>query len=70
MKNSEINKTFLNTISLIMKETVLSNVAKHYGITNSEAFDELIDEDAENIMDYLTGNQRQVIHVIYNQIIK
>lgn len=67
MKNSQINQLFLASTTPQMKAIILSNIAKHYGISNNEAFEEIIDEDAENIMDYVTGNERPAIHVIYQK---
>ena len=50
-----------------MKSIILSNIAKHYGIDCQKVEEELYDEEAENIMDYVTGNERAAISVIYQK---
>jgi len=40
------------------KNEILSAIAKHYGISESEAFDEVTDIEAESLLDYLTGSIR------------
>ncbi|KAB7891448.1 hypothetical protein [Poseidonibacter ostreae] len=56
--NSEKNKAFLKAIDSQSKNDILDNIAKHYGITNDEAEDEVTDDEAEHLLDYITGNQR------------
>ena len=53
MTNSEINKNFLNSITYDEKEVILTSIAQHYGIDEEAIYDELIDEEAENILDYM-----------------
>ena len=65
MKNSIDNKSFLNKVSEDTKGLILKNVANHYGITTEAAYFELIDDEAENILEYITGDLRAVIHTIY-----
>ena len=65
MKNSEINKAFLNSRTSEMKLIILSNIANHYGVSNNEAKKEIFDNDAENIMDYITGKSRVLISLEY-----
>ena len=65
MTNSQINKSFLASITANMKEEILSNIANHYGISQAEAEEEVLDVDAESIMDYITGPKRAAISVIY-----
>ena len=67
MTNSKLNTAFLNSIDLKVKNEILSNVANHYGISNQEAYEELIDEDAECIMDYVTGNIRSTVSLFFNK---
>ena len=50
-----------------MQAIILTNIANHYGITPDEAKDEVLDEEAENIMDYITGSTRAAISVIYQK---
>ena len=52
-----------------MNLIVLSNIANHYGITNEDAKNEILDEEAESIMDYITGSTRSAISVIYQRFL-
>jgi DNA-binding transcriptional ArsR family regulator len=40
------------------KTEILAAIAKHYGISKSEALEEVTDEEAESLLDYLTGSIR------------
>jgi len=67
MAHGAINKKFLASITPQMKAIILENIARHYGISQSQAFDEVTDEEAESIMDYVTGTDRASISVIYQK---
>lgn len=58
MSNALINKTFLDTISSDDRTWVLANIASHYGCTRDEALAELLDEDAEHLLEYVCGPDR------------
>lgn len=62
-----LNKKFINSLDSKTKSVVLSNIAQHYGISESEAYAEVIDEGAENIMDYITGSVRQAVSLLFNK---
>lgn len=40
------------------KTEILAAIAKHYGISELEALEEVTDEEAESLLDYLTGSIR------------
>ena len=67
MNNAAINQAFLASVSKEMKNAIVSNIAKHYGINIYEAELELYDDEAESIMDYITGPERSAISLIYNK---
>lgn len=52
------NADFLSKIHADVKSAILGNIAKHYGITVAAAEAEVIDPEAEHIMDYVTGPRR------------
>lgn len=58
MTNGQINQMFLNATDSKTKTEILSTIAKHYGITQADAMKEVIDQDAEHLLDYLTGPTR------------
>jgi hypothetical protein len=69
MKNSTLTIAFLNSTDLQTKYLILTNIANHYGITTDEAFEEVTDEEAESLMDYITGNTRSAIYVIFKRFL-
>jgi len=64
MKNAHINTLFLNSIDKASRNEILQSMATHYGITQREAMSELVNEDAEHILDYLTEPVRSAAHVL------
>lgn len=61
-----MNKTaaFLNAIDAKTKAAILENIAKHYGITSEEAYEEVTDAEAEHLLDYVTGPERAATSVL------
>jgi hypothetical protein len=49
-------KLFLDSVDPRIKSKILSNIADNYGITKEEAFEEITDEDAEDLLEYITGS--------------
>jgi hypothetical protein len=64
MTNSQINAKFLASTDAATKIAILANIAKHYGITKDEAYAEVTDEDAEHLLDYVTGPERTATSLI------
>ena len=64
MKNAQINTKFLAATDAATKEAILANIAKHYGITSAEAYAEVTDEEAEHLLDYVTGNERAAVSLM------
>lgn len=64
MENSEQTKLLLNSIDSQIKSEILSNISDHYGITEDEAFEEITDEEAHNILEYITGGLRAKLKAI------
>ena len=62
--NATTTKKFLALTDSATKTAILSNVAEHYGITQSEAFEEVTDDEAEHLLDYLTGDTRKAISLL------
>lgn len=65
LTNQRINMNFLLVVDLDIGELVLKNIAANYGISVQEAFDEVIDEHAEHLLDYLTGSTRDTIVLLF-----
>lgn len=64
MTNAQITTKFFNATTAQTKSLILQNIAKHYGISEDEAFNEVTDEDAENLLDYVTGPERAATSVL------
>lgn len=58
MNNAQITKAFFAVIDAATRNDILESIAKHYGISTADAMAEVIDDDAEHLLDYLTGNVR------------
>lgn len=67
MKNSKQTIAFLNSVDVKVKNEILKNIANHYGITTDEAYNEVTDEDAENLLDYVTGTERAATSVLFQK---
>jgi hypothetical protein len=67
MTHATITIAFLNSLDLKVKNEILTNIANHYGISNQEACEDVTDEDAESIMDYVSGNIRQTVSLFFNK---
>ena len=64
MTNATINSRFLAATDTKTRIQILGAIAKHYGITADQAFNEVIDEDAEHLLDYLTEPVRSAARVV------
>ena len=58
MTNSAQNPAFLAKLDSKTRAEILNAIATHYGITNEEAMEEVTHEEAESLLDYLTGSVR------------
>lgn len=67
MTTQNLNIAFLNSLDLGTKNEILLNIANHYGINIDEAKEEVTDLECENIMDYITGNIRQAMSLLFNK---
>ncbi len=54
MSHAQSNQAFLDATDANTRAEVLANVANHYGITPQEAFEEVTDEQAEHLLEYMT----------------
>jgi hypothetical protein len=62
--NSAITQKFFSLIDAKTKNEIVCSVAEHYGISQEDALEELIDEDAESLLDYLVGSTRSATSVL------
>lgn len=64
MSNAQTTLTFFANTDAKAKKMVLSNIAKHYGISIEEAEAEVTDSEAESLLDYVTGPTRNALYVV------
>ena len=57
-KGGSINAKYLNSISNEKREMILSNIAKHYGTSISKIKDEVNDEEAEKLYEYIANDNK------------
>jgi DNA-binding transcriptional ArsR family regulator len=58
MTDAQKTIKFLAAIPAATKALILNNIAQHYGITSAAAYDEVTDDEAESLLDYVTGAER------------
>jgi len=64
MTNAKINGAFLAATDAKTRTEILGNIAKQYGISQNEAFEEVTDSEAEHLLDYVTGPTRSAVSVL------
>ena len=58
------NARFLALIPQKTAQQILENISKHYGISITEVLEEVLHEEAENLLDYVTGPERVATSVL------
>lgn len=61
MKNAQITARFFAVTDAGTRAEVLANIAKHYGISEQEALAEVTDDEAQHLLDYVTGSDRAAV---------
>ena len=69
MSNAAITIAFFKSIPEATKTVILENIAVNYGITIEEAYEEVTDEDAENLLDYVTGSERTATSLLMKRFL-
>jgi hypothetical protein len=62
--NNTINLQFFALTDAKTSDEILSAVASHYGITKAEALEEVSNDEAEHLLDYLTGAIRTATSIL------
>ena len=58
------NTAFLSAITAEARNSILAAIATNYGITLGEALDEVTHDEAEHLLEYLTGAARASASVL------
>ena len=64
MTNATTTAAFLGIVTAEAKRQILGSIAKHYGTTAEAIFSEVTDEEAEHLLDYMTGAERIAASVL------
>jgi hypothetical protein len=64
MNPSQITARFFALTDADTKSSILTCVANQYGISHAEAEAEVMDSEAESLLDYLTGPVRAATSVL------
>ena len=65
MNKGEINKKFLASLGnteWFTKEHILQNIADNYGISTKQAYDEITNEQAEYLFEYMQGEYACIVY--------
>lgn len=58
MNNGQKTSLFFSMIDSATKNAIVQNIAVHYGITAKKVINEVTHDEAEHLLDYVTGPQR------------
>ena len=64
MTKGQINRAFLAATAPHTKRAILDSVATHYGISQQSAFDEVVGDEADHLLEYLTEPTRSAVSVL------
>ena len=64
MTHAALTTAFFAAIGQITRNIILENIAKHYGISQYQALLEVTAPEAECLLDYVTGPERNATHVL------
>ena len=56
------NKAYLDSLTATQKATILYNVASNYLINTEMALEEITGDEAESLLDYLSGDLRTEVY--------
>ena len=60
MTNAQNTSRFFTNVGTKVENEIITNIAKHYGASNEDIYDELFDAEAEALLDYVTVNRPAV----------
>lgn len=63
--NAAITRAFFRVTDALTKKKVLATIAKHYGTTPDVIWDEVTEDGAEDLLDYIpAGGVRAATHLL------
>ena len=64
MSNAELNKAFLDDVDTAVREAILKSIGTHYGISLESVLEEVTQENAEHLCEYMVGPTRTATWVM------
>jgi hypothetical protein len=64
MTNGQANKAFLESTDETTCYEIIKSIAKHYGASLVTILDEVISDEAEHLLDYMTGPERSATYIL------
>ena len=61
---AERNAHFLAAIDSASKDSIITSIAEHYGISSQEALDEVTTDGAEHLLDYMVEPHRSAASLV------
>jgi hypothetical protein len=58
------NQQFLSQIGVVAKQEILDSVAQHYGVDRDAALEEVSDDDAHELLEYMVEPSRSATLVL------
>ena len=65
MTNAQATSKFFTNVGKKVENEIVTNIAKHYGVSNDDIYEELYDGEAEALLDYVTVN-RGAVALMFN----
>jgi hypothetical protein len=62
--NKHRNRIFLKTISTTSRNLILDNIANHYNVSREDAYEEVVGDEAEHLLEYITGVERNATLIL------
>lgn len=64
MNHGQTTKAFLAATDRKTRKAILTSIANHYGISNDDVLAEVTGDEAESLLDYVTGSMRTATRVM------
>mgnify|MGYP003662473725 FL=1 len=60
MTNAQVTSRFFKNVGKKVENEIITNIAKHYGVSNDDIYNEVYDAEAESLLDYVTVDRAAV----------
>ena len=60
MTNAQVTSRFFKNVGKKVENEIITNIAKHYGVSNDDIYNEVYDAEAESLLDYVAVDRAAV----------